>query len=179
MQPPTLSAPPASRSDYELMRAGQPYHYDEAELGLLRSDARQVCEEHGRIFDESEYGNRAMYGLFGSLGANASVSPPFTCMYGRHIYAGVQLRIGPGCMIIDAADVRIGDRVWIEPGVRIVTVLSAPDPALRAKGLEAALSITIGSDVLIGAGALLLPGATIPDGTNVAAGAVVGGGRTG
>lgn len=59
------------------------------------------------------------------------------------------------------------------PGVHIYCADHHPDTALRGKGIERALPVSIGRDVWVGGAAVLLPGVSVGDGAIIGAGAVV------
>lgn len=48
--------------------------------------------------------------LFGSIGKNCFIEPPFRCDYGKNIYMGSEVYMNFNCVILDCAKVTIGDR---------------------------------------------------------------------
>lgn len=111
--------------------------------------------------------------LFGSVGANTIVKPPFYCDYGNHIFIGEQCFINYDCVILDGNIVRIGNNVMIAPKVQIYTATHPFDTELRRQELEMAYPVTIEDDVWIGGGAIVCPGVTIGKGSSIGAGSVV------
>lgn len=75
--------------------------------------------------------------------------------------------------ILDEAEVRIGDNVFIGPNVSIYTACHPLRAEERNTGAEWAEPVTIGNSVWIGGGATILPGVRIGDGAVIGAGAVV------
>ena len=76
-------------------------------------------------------------------------------------------------IILDGAKVTFGNNVFIAPGCGFYTAGHPLETGLRNKGLEYALSITIGNNVWIGAQSAILPGVTIGDNTVIGAGSAV------
>lgn len=112
--------------------------------------------------------------LFGqSLDDRTMVNPTFRCDIGTNISIGSNVHINFDCVILDSAEVEIGDNVLIGPKVCIVTPSHKFPPVMRRDIATVARKVVIGDDVWIGAGALILPGVTVGDGAIVGAGAVV------
>ena len=95
------------------------------------------------------------------------------CDIGTNISIGSNVHINFDCVILDSAEVEIGDNVLIGPKVCIVTPSHKFPPVMRRDIATVARKVVIGDDVWIGAGALILPGVTVGDGVIVGAGAVV------
>ncbi|MFH5803585.1 sugar O-acetyltransferase [Alienimonas sp. DA493] len=164
----------SSPSMRQRMLAGEPYRADDPELVALRRRATRLCAAHAAAAPEDDAGRTAILAeLFGSLGPGAEVTAPFRCDYGAHVTAGERFYANFGCVILDVAPVRIGDRVLLGPNVQIYTATHPLDAAERATGWESGAPVTIGDDVWIGGGAIVLPGVTIGDGAVIGAGSVV------
>lgn len=100
-----------------------------------------------------------------------TIRPPFFFEKG-HIQIGDNSYINSGCVILDHAQVIIGESTFIGPHVTLTTVAHPVSPKERCSGLLIS-PIHIGNHVWIGAGAVILPGVTIGDGSIVAANSVV------
>lgn len=98
---------------------------------------------------------------------------PFYCDYGYHIHIGKNFFANTNLVILDGADVCIGNNVFIAPNVGIYTAGHPLDISQRNAGLEYAYPIRIGNNVWIGGNVVILPGVTIGDGTVIGAGSVV------
>ncbi len=109
----------------------------------------------------------------GSVGEEVVIRPPFFCDYGFNIHLAANVFLNFNCVILDVAEVRIGEGCQIGPAVQIYAADHPRDPALRAEGLELGRPIHVGRHVWIGGGAILLPGVTIGDGAIIGAGSVV------
>ena len=107
------------------------------------------------------------------LGENGCIISPFYCDYGYHIHIGDNFFANTNLVILDGADVTIGNNVFIAPGVGIYTAGHPLDVARRNQGLEYAYPITIGNNVWLGGNVVICPGVTIGDNSIIGAGAVV------
>ncbi|MCI1648868.1 MAG: sugar O-acetyltransferase [Bacteroides sp.] len=110
--------------------------------------------------------------LFGSVGANPSISHNFHCDFGCHIYVGDNFYVGYNCTMLDFAEIRIGDNCLIGPDVGIYTTGHNYSPIARHQ-TGYAIEIEIGNNVWIGGHSTILPGIKIGDGAIIAAGSVV------
>ncbi len=111
--------------------------------------------------------------LLGSVGESFSILSPFRCDLGFNIHIGENFIANYNLLILDEAEVRIGDNVMIGPNCSLITVTHHPDALERNKGLMRGLPITIGNNVWIAANVVVLPGVTIGDNAIVGAGSVV------
>lgn len=111
--------------------------------------------------------------IFGAVGANAFVEPPLHVAYGTHTHVGDEFYANFNLVLVDDAEVHIGDRVMIAPNVTITTAGHPVHPDVRRGGRQFSLPVHIGDDVWIGSQVVVLPGVTIGAGSVVAAGAVV------
>ena len=111
--------------------------------------------------------------MFGSIKENPVVTVPFYCDYGFNISVGENFYTNHNVTIPDGAKVTFGDNVFIAPNCVFSTAGHAIDSEQRGRGLEIALSITIGDNVWIGTNVSVLPGVTIGSNTIIGAGSVV------
>lgn len=116
---------------------------------------------------------RILKELFGSVGEDVWIEPPFYCDYGSNIALGNEVFFNFNCVILDAAPVRIGSHVLFGPSVQLYSATHPLNVSERRTGLEVARPIAVGDDVWIGGGAIVLPGVTIGSGSVVGAGSVV------
>ena len=156
----------------ERMLAGLSYDPTDAELATLRDRAQRLLL---RFNAAPEAAARAalLRDLLAAVGEGTEVRPGFVCDYGGNIRLGARCFVNFNCVVLDCADVEIGDRVQIAPAVQIYTATHPLDAAERAGGRESARPVRVGDDAWIGGGAILLPGVTVGEGAVVAAGAVV------
>lgn len=114
--------------------------------------------------------------MFGAIGENAYIEPPFHANFGgKHVFCGRDVYANFNLTLVDDAEIHIGDGCMFAPNVVIATAAHPIDPTMRRAGLQYNLPIRIGNNVWLGAGVIVLPGVTIGDNTVVGAGSVVTG----
>lgn len=165
---------PAGLTEKQKMLAGEAYDCRDEELTRERLHARRLTRMYNSTF-ENEQANRhsLLKQLLGSLVGEPVVEPPFRCDYGYNIHLGSRFYANFDCVILDVAEVRIGNGCLLGPGVHIYTAAHPPDALKRARGEEYGRPVRIGDNVWIGGRAVILPGVTIGDNAVVAAGTVV------
>jgi maltose O-acetyltransferase len=167
------------------MVRGERYDTRDAELLSLAHRARALLADFAATPSTDGAARRALLErLFGTLGADVWIEPPFFCDYGVNVHIGASSFVNANCVFLDSAEIRIGANALIAPGVQLVTaehplraseriVPVAERVAGRSPYRTSARPITIGEDVWIGAGAIVLPGVTIGDGVTIGAGSLV------
>mmetsp|Transcript_32575 Transcript_32575/g.50702 ORF Transcript_32575/g.50702 Transcript_32575/m.50702 type:complete len:235 (-) Transcript_32575:228-932(-) len=158
------------------MLASQPYNPGKEEIIMERlQTAHNLCVEMNSTRGEDlKFRDSIIKELLGSFPADSKpyIEPPFYVDYGSQIHLGKNFYCNFGCTFLDCAEIRIGDNVFLAPGVQIYTATHPLDHKERQEW-EYAEPITIGDDVWIGGHALILPGVTIGSRSVIAAGAVV------
>jgi maltose O-acetyltransferase len=99
--------------------------------------------------------------------------PVLRVEFGENITIGDRFFANFDCVILDGAEVTIGDYVLFGPRVGIYTSNHAIDPGERAAGGCYAKPVTIGDRCWIGGGLHIMGGVEIGEGTIVGAGSVV------
>lgn len=161
-------------SEREKMLAGHLYDATDAELVARRRRARDLLDRLNTSADSQADLRASIYAsLFGAVGSDFYIQPPFYCDYGTNIHVGDRVFFNFDCVVLDPAEVHIGNNVLFGPAVQIYTATHPMDASARRSGLESALPIHIGSDVWVGGGAIVCPGVTIGEGSVIGAGAVV------
>ncbi|MBW4645122.1 MAG: sugar O-acetyltransferase [Goleter apudmare HA4340-LM2] len=162
------------KTEKQKMLAGELYLADDPELIAENKRASQLLSMYNAT-TAAEHSQRQqiLQELFGQLGAKTIIIPPFHCDYGSNVYAGNNLYMNYGCVILDCNLVHIGDNVLCAPYVQIYTAYHPIEPKIRLTGRELAAPITIGHNVWIGGNAIICPGVTIGDNTTIGAGSVV------
>ncbi len=111
--------------------------------------------------------------LFGSMGENIVINPPFRCDFGYNIHIGNDFVGNFNLTILDEGRVTIGDNVMIGPNCTLATIVHAMLPEQRNEGIVRAKSIEIGNNVWLASNVIVLPGVSIGDGAVIGAGSVV------
>ncbi|MCW1972374.1 UNVERIFIED_ORG: hypothetical protein FHW05_001188 [Pantoea agglomerans] len=147
--------------------------YDERILHL-RDQAKALCYDYNLSRPDNKEARLAiLQRLLKKCGNNPVIEPPFYCDYGANIRVGDNFYANHHLVILDGADVVIGDNVFLAPNVGIYTAGHPLDSERRNQGLEYALPVTIGNNVWIGAGVSIVPGITIGNDVVIGAGSVV------
>ncbi len=161
-------------TEREKMVDGELYDPDDPQLVADRRAAREFTEEHNQtpVSDEARR-TELVTELFGSVGNEVYLEPPFRCDYGYNIHVGDGFYTNFECVVLDACPVTIGDDCMLGPGVHIYTATHPLEAAERVKGPEYGKPVTIGDAVWVGGRAVINPGVTIGDGAVIGSGAVV------
>ena len=168
---PNDSAPPTER---QKMLAGELYLASDPELVALRARARQITRAYNSTIETERDVRRALLNrLLGQMSPVIEIEPPFRCDYGTNIFLGANFYANFGVIMLDCAEIRIGDNVLLAPNVQLYAASHPLDPNVRLTLRETAAPITIGNNVWLGGGAIVLPGVTIGDNTTIGAGSVV------
>jgi maltose O-acetyltransferase len=161
-------------SERHKMLAGDPYHAGDPELVAEQAATAAWLARYNAALGAPVAVWRTLLGeRVASVGEGSIVRPPFHCDYGWNIRLGQRVFINFNCVILDVAQVTIGDDTRIGPAVQIYTAEHPLDADERRNGLESGRPVTIGSNVWIGGGAIILPGVTIGDDAVIGAGSVV------
>lgn len=155
------------------MLAGEPYDAGDADLEAGRLRARALCQRLNALPPTDREAAVAVTEELLGGARDAYLTPPFFCDYGVNIKLGAKAYFNANCVVLDVAQVTIGDHVLIGPAVQIYTALHPLDAAGRRAGLESGSPVVIGNDVWIGGAAVICPGVSIGDGAVIGAGSVV------
>lgn len=154
----------------QALREIDPYASDKI---AERKTAKQLCSQLNALPADKMKARKPIYqALFGKV-SSAYIEPNFFCDYGKNIFLGEKFYANHNCVILDAGEVHIGDRVLFGPNVQIYTVTHPINAEERATGKEFCADIHIGDDCWIGGGAIILPGVRIGSRSVIGAGAVV------
>jgi maltose O-acetyltransferase len=156
------------------MLAGELYLASDPELLKLQMRARQMTRAYNSTTEAERDVRRAVLNrLLGQMSPKIHIEPPFRCDYGFNIYLGQNFYANFGVVMLDCAEIRIGDDCMLAPNVQLYAAYHPLDPETRRGGRELASPITIGNNVWIGGGAIVLPGVSIGDNAVIGAGSVV------
>lgn len=160
-------------SEKTKMLAGEAYNESDPELLADRARCVEALERFNAARFQSPQWYTALKDLLGAIGTDSVVRGPITCDYGKNVYVGDHTFINYDCILMDCAEISIGDRVLIGPRSQLITGLHPMDMEARASGLESAAPIRIENHVWLAASVIVLPGVTIGEGAVVGAGSVV------
>ena len=163
------------KTERDKMLNGELYLATDNELNRMHLRARQLIYAFNFSIPpwKTNQQIKTIKDLFGKIGNDFTIKPPFYCDYGVHISAGDNLYINYDCTILDCNKVRLGDNVLLAPKVQIYTAYHPKNPELRLTGKEYAAPVTIGNNVWLGGGVIVCPGVTIGDNVTIGAGSVV------
>lgn len=162
------------KTEREKMLSGELYLATDEELTKMHFIARRLLHDlNFSTPNEVDRQKDIILSLFGNLGNNFTVRPPFYCDYGCHIFAGDNLYINYDCTILDCNRVYLGNNVLLAPKVQIYTAYHPTEPKLRLTGKELASPVTISDNVWLGGGVIVCPGVTIGSNVTIGAGSVV------
>ena len=162
------------QTEREKMLNNELYLATNQELATMQMKAQQllyslnICSP-----DKLEEQKEIILNLFGRIGTNFTIRPPFYCDYGCHVFAGDNLYINYDCTILDCNHVYLGNNVLLAPKVQIYTAYHPINPELRLSGKELAAPVTIGDNVWLGGGVIICPGVQIGSNVTIGAGSVV------
>lgn len=162
------------KTEKEKMLNGELYDASDPQLTAERREARLLIKQlNDSSEDETPLREQTLQKLIGRAGKELWIEPPFYCDYGSNISVGDKVFFNFNCVVLDVMPVTIGSNVLFGPNVQIYTATHPLDWRERAKWLEFAKPISIGSDVWIGGGAIICPGVSIGDRAVIGAGSVV------
>ena len=161
-------------SEKEKMLAGKPYRAHDLELEEERYRARLLIHQYNQLAPgETTLQQKIIRGLVGTCGEQFVIEAPFRCDYGYNIHLGENFYSNFNLVILDCAEVRIGNNALIGPDVGIYTAGHPVHPELRNKEYEFAFPVKIGNSVWIGGHVVINPGVTIGDNVVIGSGSVV------
>jgi maltose O-acetyltransferase len=155
------------------MLVGELYNESDPELLADRARCVEALERFNATRFQTAEWHSSMADLLGAIGTNSVVRGPLMCDYGKNVYVGDRALINYDCILMDCAEIHIGDDVLIGPRSQLITGLHPMDVATRISGLESAAPIRIENGAWLAASVIVLPGITIGEGAVVGAGSVV------
>lgn len=161
-------------TEWEKLKNGLVYNDFDEELFRLRVNAKKLFREYnGTGDDETEKRAIIMQQLFHKIGENVWIEPDFKCEYGKNISIGNDVYINFGCIILDCADVTIGNNVLFGPNVGIYVANHSLDPKERALGGCFGKPVYISDKVWLGGDVKIVGGVTIGEGSVIGTGSIV------
>lgn len=163
-------------TEKEKMIAGKVYNCFDEELSTAMRKAKQLCHKYNDIFFEDGAAAKKIIDELLQAEHNDGYcvfTPSFWCDYGFNIKVGKNFYSNHNLVILDCAEVRFGDNVFIGPNCGFYTAIHPIDARQRKMEIEWAKPIKVGNDVWFGGSVTVLPGVTIGDNVVIGAGSVV------
>jgi len=161
-------------SEKEKMLSGKPNLAHDRALVMERQRARLLIHQFNKLAPgETSQGQKIIRELIGTCGDHFVIEAPFRCDYGYNIHLGENFYSNFNLVILDCAEVRIGNNALIGPDVGIYTAGHHVHPELRNLEYEFAFPVKIGNSVWIGGHVVINPGVTIGDNVVIGSGSVV------
>ena len=145
----------------------------EPERLAARKRAKHLCQQLNNLRADQRKARQLLYAQLFAEAENPFIEPDFYCDYGSHIYLGENFYANHHCLMLDAADIRIGKRVKFGPGVHLYTTTHPLDATQRAAGHVLIAPIIIGDDCWLGGYTQVMPGVTIGEKSVIGAGSIV------
>ncbi|PMD68277.1 sugar O-acetyltransferase [Companilactobacillus nuruki] len=162
------------RTEKEKMLAGDLYIAHDDELRVDFKKAKKLVREYNHTTEEqTDDRKRIIDELFQKHGKSTYLEPPYYTDYGCHTVVGDNFYANYECIILDIADVKIGDNVLFGPRVGLYTAGHPIDAVIRNEAFEYGKPITIGNNVWVGGNVVINPGVTIGNNVVIGSGAVV------
>jgi len=161
-------------SEKEKMLSQKLYLASDEELSKERIFAQKSCFNLNSLSPELvEQRDLILKEILGSHKDKFYVEPPFHCDYGYNIHIGENFYSNYNLVILDCAEVTIGDNVMIAPNVGIYSAGHPIDAENRNSGQEYAIPVRIGNNVWIGGNTVINPGISVGDNTVIGSGSVL------
>lgn len=160
-------------TERERMLAGKLYNPYKVEDNSWVSSREALEKFNVMSYRQEKERMQILREIFGNLEGDAIIVPPFYCDKGSQIFIGKHFYANTGLLILDEAEVRIGDNVFIAPRVCIYTACHPIDASVRNRELEYAKKVTIGNNVWIGGNVVINPGVAVGDNVVIGSGSVV------
>lgn len=139
-----------------------------------RRRAKRLCHRYNRCKPSKvKKRNNILKKLFGKTGKKILIEPPFYCDYGDNIEVGDYFSANMNCVMLDGAEIKIGNHVMLGPNVSLYGTGHPKNADIRNKYIEYSYPITIQNNVWIGGSVSILPGVTIGENSIIGAGSVV------
>ena len=154
--------------------SGKMYNDLTQELVEARENAVFLTNEYNNSFGKPQHEREdILKRLLKGIGNGVHFEPTFRCEFGHNITVGDNFYANFDCIMLDGAEINIGNNVLFGPRVGIYTSNHAIDSKERIAGGCYAKSVNIGNKVWIGAGVHINQGVTIGDNTIIGSGSVI------
>ncbi|MCF7494275.1 sugar O-acetyltransferase [Vibrio sp. L5-1] len=162
----------SDKTELEKMLSGQVYDGADQEIDTMRSNAKKALMAFNN-HQTPDQQHTLQEPLFGKVGSSSLIQPPFHCEFGKTIEIGDDTFINMNVVMLDGANIKIGNNVLIGPSAQFYTPSHSLDYRSRRKWETFCLPITIEDDVWIGGNSVINQGVTIGARSVIAANSVV------
>lgn len=162
-------------NEKENMLSGKLYRCDAGLQAEMAAARKWTSAYNQTTYEEEGRREQILSSLFGSMGQDVYVEPPFRCDYGSNISVGNNFYANFDCIMLDVAKIKIGNNVFFGPKVNVYTACHPIYAPVRNQLLEYAKEVTIGDDVWIGGNVTINPGVHIGNNVVIGSGSVVTG----
>ena len=164
----------ANMSEWEKLQAGMVYNDFDSDLFMRRVEAKKLFREYNRTGDDdTALRRKLMEQLFKHVGTEVWIEPDFRCEFGKNIVIGNNVYINFGCIILDCAEVTIGDNVLLGPNIGIYAANHSLDAEERINGGCCGKPVHVGNNVSLAGDVKILPGVSVGDNTIIGTGSIV------
>ncbi|MDK9761847.1 sugar O-acetyltransferase [Vibrio sp. D420a] len=159
------------KTELEKMLSGELFDGADQEIDQMRTHALHALSEFNRSTDASQQ-DRLQANLFGKVGKSI-VRAPFHCEFGKTIEIGDDTFINMNVVMLDGANIKIGNNVMIGPSAQLYTASHSLDHLSRRKWETFCQPIIVEDDAWIGGNCVINQGVTIGARSVIAANSVV------
>jgi len=162
------------RSQKEKMLAGDLYIAHDPELKKDNKKAKKLLREFNQTTEEQiPRRQEILKDLFKKVGNEPYIEPPFYTDYGCNTEIGDGFYANYECIILDIANVKIGNDVLFGPRVGIYTAGHPIDAVIRNELFEYGKPIEIGNSVWVGGNTVFNPGVKVGNNVVIGSGSIV------
>ncbi len=161
-----------TQTELEKMLSGQVYDGADQKIDIIRTNAKKSLMAFNNHQDPDQQ-HALQELLFGKVGSNSLIQPPFHCEFGKTIEIGKDTFVNMHVVMLDGANIKVGNNILIGPSAQFYTPSHSLDYRSRRKWETFCLPITIEDDVWIGGNSVINQGVTIGARSVIAANSVV------
>ncbi|OCH16049.1 acetyltransferase [Aliivibrio sp. 1S165] len=158
-------------TEFEKMINGEIFNGGDPEIDAIRSRATQTLFAFNQATEQHKR-SELLSELFHQFG-NSVIQSPFSCEFGKTISIGEQTFINMNVIMLDGAQITIGNNVLVAPNVQFYTASHSLDYKSRRRWETFCKPIIVENDVWIGGSVVINQGVTIGARSVIAANSVV------
>lgn len=161
-------------SQKDKMLNGQLYIANDPDLKKLSSSGRRLVDQYNNLLHlEEKEALLLLPKIFKSIGHDSYIEKDLYVDYGSNTSIGKNFYANTRLVLLDVAEINIGNNVMFGPNVSLLTAAHPIDAEIRNEGLEYGLSINIQNNVWLGGNVVVNPGITIGSNSVIGSGSVV------